>query len=392
MWDDVLAVEVLRSASLDGAAVANYVEAVTPLWTREQVRGYLVRDRESGGKSFELRAHSTVFCGGPWNDELGQKLSEQWKESLNPSKGVHLVFDSHRLDVPGALVMSHRSDGRIVFVIPRRDLGDGVTIVGTTDGPVAKGSNRPDDATVEREDVDYLLTMLNHYFPELGLSQKDIISSYVGVRPLMREQEGASLQKVSREHFIGRGPGGITFVVGGKYTTHRIMARDIVDQALKHWVEDAAQGLKEKSPPKTVASHTERSPNPKATHEAIARARLQAEKDGLRIPEKLWDRYGAEAVELPRLQPRHAPEDPPGFPMIAAQLRFCIRTGMVMHLEDFFLRRVPLFLARADHGEPWIEALGRVWAEETMSSETQRDLEIKRLRAEIARCSFESKW
>ncbi len=395
MWDDVLTVEVVRSAAMEGAAVANYVEAVTPLWTREQVRGFLVRDLEDRGKSFELRAHATVFCGGPWTDELGHKLSEQWKDTLNPSKGIHLVFDSHRLDVPGALVMSHREDGRIMFVIPRKDLGDGVTIVGTTDGPVAKDSGRPEDARVESDDVAYLMKMLDDYFPDLKLTNADIVSTYVGVRPLMREavHEGgkASLQKVTREHTIGRGPGGITYVVGGKYTTHRTMAAEIVDQALKHWMQDAAQGLKEKSPPKLVPSHTERSLNPRATHDANARARAQAEKEGLRISEKLWDRYGSEAVELLRLHMAPERDDPPGFPLLGAQLRFSIRAGMVLHLEDFFFRRVPLFLSRADHGRPWIEEMSRIWAEETMASETKRLIEVTRLEAAIESQAYESK-
>ena len=123
-----------------------------------------------------------MVCAGPWTDEVGVKLSSQWRGWLNPSKGVHLIFDLKKIPVPGAMVMSIPEDGRIAFVIPRPDYGAGVTIVGTTDGPTPKD---PDQAAVEPGDVEYLMGLLKRYFPELALTTSDILSAYVGVRPLM---------------------------------------------------------------------------------------------------------------------------------------------------------------------------------------------------------------
>ena len=152
MWDDVLAVENLRSAHALGAAVANYVEALGPLWTGERISGYKAKDVAvgGGGREFSIRAQKVVVCAGPWTDEIGAQLSTQWRSWLNPSKGVHLVFDWKRLPVPGAMVMNHPEDGRISFVIPRSDLGAGVTIVGTTDGPTPKS---PEKADIDSGDV-----------------------------------------------------------------------------------------------------------------------------------------------------------------------------------------------------------------------------------------------
>src|SRR5262249_54196224 len=119
MWDDVLAVETLRSASEGGAKIANYAEAVSALWMGEasgvppsplggieqakpdsipqsrqegRIIGFRVKDRESG-EMIDLRAKRTVVCAGPWTDQVGLTMSTHWRRWLNPSKGVHLIFD-----------------------------------------------------------------------------------------------------------------------------------------------------------------------------------------------------------------------------------------------------------------------------------------------------------
>jgi len=249
MWDDILVIDTLRAAFELGARVANYVEAVEPIVSNGMIRGFKVRDTESAAKELvDLRAKRVVVCAGPWTDEVGLRLSPDWRPWLKPSKGIHLVFDLKRIPLPGALVMSHPEDGRVSFVIPRPDYGSGVALVGTTDGPTPRD---PDRAVVEKSDVDYLLWLLNRTFPTLKIGYNDILSAYVGVRPLMappeessgagvsRNGNAASLQKVSREHFIGECEGGVTVVAGGKYTTHRCMAKEIVDYTLHAWERDA---------------------------------------------------------------------------------------------------------------------------------------------------------
>ena len=113
---------------------------------------------------------------------------------------------------------------------------------------------------------------------------------------------------------------------------------------------------------------------------------------------ELVERYGAEAEEILaqarrnsqtnlKANPSSQLADPDGFPEILAQLRHVMRTEMVVHLEDFFLRRVPLYLARADHGLPWAEALAQVWAEERGLTSSDAARELEQLKAEIARRS-----
>jgi glycerol-3-phosphate dehydrogenase len=323
--------------------------------------------------------------------------------------------------------MTGESDGRIAFVIPRPDFGAGVVIVGTTDGPAPA---EPERVEVEPADVNYLMGLLHRYFPELKLQVSDILSAYVGVRPLMGAQAGlpqtgtvgsegqpggsrdraVSLQKVSREHHIGPGPGGTTLVAGGKYTTARAMAEEIVDHALMYWRRDHREGRADALPDRALLvrrgpRRSTREPiNPAATPPALRLARARAGA-GARaeggavapsagaVPEALYDRYGAEAATVRQLDEEArralpgAPGDPEGFPCLLGQFRFALRQGMALHLEDFYLRRVPLFASRADRGLPWAETLARLWATERNLTAGDAARELESLRAELDRRS-----
>ncbi|MBY0472555.1 glycerol-3-phosphate dehydrogenase/oxidase [bacterium] len=376
MWDDVLTVETLRDAQVRGAHVANYVEAVQPVWTGDQISGYQVRDVSGAtpGEKFEIRAKRLVVCAGPWTDVLGAQLEKDWKPWLAPSKGVHIIFDLKKIPIPGSLVMSHPEDGRIVFVIPRPDFGSGVVIVGTTDGPAPAD---PAKVAVERSDIDYLMALLKKYFPALDLKESDILSGYAGIRPLVGQwveshtdpkkggesTSASNLQKVSREHHIGLGPGGSVFVAGGKYTTHRLMAREIVDYTLKMWTKFAKAGKTSAPPAGLKKSQTHIPVNPHASSDAMKEAKRKASEMDARIPEELFGRYGADALDIVSAYDESS-EDPPGFPYLEGQLRYAVKNGMVLHLKDFYLRRLPLYSSRKDHGLPWAEKLARAFVEE----------------------------
>ena len=123
---------------------ANYVRVDRLLASNGSVEGAEATDRLTGAR-LRIRARAVLVAAGPWTDELGRKLSPEWRTWLNPSKGVHLIFDLKRIPIPGALVMSHPQDGRISFVIPRPDFGPGVVIVGTTDSPSPADPEKTDD-------------------------------------------------------------------------------------------------------------------------------------------------------------------------------------------------------------------------------------------------------
>ncbi len=391
MWDDLMTIETLRSAHHQGAEIANYVEAISPIWKEDRIQGFLVRDCEEGSsnREVELHAKQVVICVGPWTDLMGKKLSVGWDPWLKPSTGIHLIFDQERLSVPGAMVMSHPEDGRISFIIPRKNFGKGMVIVGTTDAP---SPSDPDQARIQKKDIQYLLDLLNQYFPKKNLTREDIVAAYIGVRPLYaaEDKKMGGLKSVSREHHIGVGPGGVTMVAGGKYTTHRTMAQEIVDFTLKNWKRDARKGKADPLPPGIGYSNTKNPINMRITAPAVEECLAECDRRGWKIPESLLVHYGAEVLDLFEMDKTsgasidlESKSDPEGFPLLESQLRFAIRKQMVIHLKDFYFRRVPLYLSRKDHGAPWAERLAQIWGEEKGRGPDEVKNEIRMVCEEI---------
>lgn len=359
MWDDAMVIDVLAKAQSLGACVVSRAPVTqTSKDSKGNITQATVRD-ELSGKDYTVKFKQLIVCAGVWTDEVGKILdSKGWKKWLAPSRGLHLVFDWSRIPLPGAVVMQHPQDGRISFVIPRPDFGPGLTIVGTTDGPCTLPPDQIENETAAiQADTDYLMHLLQDYFPTLKLTHQDIVNHYIGIRPLVdpnRGQEGgagANLQKVSREHTIDRGPGNSVIVAGGKYTTFRRMAQEIVDFAMG-------------SSPEPQTDDLIFIP---ASQESINEAREQAEERGYSIPEKLFERYGADAVTIYEIYLKdcdRSVKDPEGFPCLEAQFRYSVRNQMVLSVEDFVRRRQPLHLCRTDHGQPWFDHLEKTLAEE----------------------------
>lgn len=397
MWDDIINVDNLRSAQDLGATVANYVEAINPIWENDQIKGYEVKDLENPDQeNISIHAHKVIFCGGPWTDLLGEKTTSNWKPWLSCSKGIHINFPLEKFPIKEAVVMATKEDGRFSFAIPRPDYGPGITIVGTTDGPSPK---EPEDIKFTKEDIDYLFDLINLYFSKLNLKKSDLISAYAGLKPLINPALGhdedvdlSRLQDVSREHHIDTGPGGVVIVAGGKYTTYRTMAIEIVDFTLKEWRKDAIHEKIDYYPRNLKESNTKIPLFPQGLPENVELALEQAKKEKIELPKKLIENYGADALVIYGISQNHpsrSSEDPDGFPLIEAQLRYHIRNGMVIHLDDFYMRRQPLYMARKDHTLPWAENLSHVLAEERNLSEDQRKKELDRLQEKI---EYFSQW
>lgn len=409
MRDDLLGIQVAREAAASGADLVNYVEATDPIIESGKVSGFHLVDNFGGGER-TVRARRVILCGGPWTDLVGSKINREWKNRLKVSKGVHLLFDLKRFPVQDAMVMQNPDDGRISFVIARPDYGDGMVIVGTTDSPVQSSVDNP---KIKKEDVDYLMHLLGRYFPELQLTHKDIVSAYVGIRPLVDPNVSAesdepgsahddagnpqepSLQKVSREHHIETLSNGVTFVVGGKYTTHRSMAHEVVQEMLKAAAEDEsddsvfAQALK-----KVAAVNNGQAGAPSWNFDSL---RVEAQKEELEFNDRILEEYGDESLEVFRIHQsktsQSAREWPEAFPMLGTQLRYHIRHSMTLHLNDFYFRRVPLYFARSDHGKPWAEALANIWAEELGLDQARALAEMDRLFEGIDQaCEFKAGW
>ena len=376
MDDDRLVLETLRSAHSLGAVAANYVSARKALFNHERVSGIECVDQFSQ-KSFVLKGKSFIGSVGPWTDLLGENLLGPWKKMLRPSKGVHLTFLRERLPLKTAVVMG--AESRIVFGIPRHEM----VIVGTTDTDFF---GDPSTVKTERSDVEYLLKVANQYFPGAQLTEKDIVASYAGVRPLI--DDGASTEsKTSREHLIWNDPRGITFVAGGKYTTYRNMAEQTIDHLMQSWsIEERA---------KYRNSGTVTALNPLITPELFERAKAQADEIAKRhkvspsLVAALAERHGLEAEHILKnglndLRPLgiFANEDELLWSLEALH---AIQETMCLSLTDFYFRRSPLVLARADHGIPLLKVLAPVMARALGWSMHEQEDQINALQKQLNR-------
>jgi glycerol-3-phosphate dehydrogenase len=358
MDDDRLVHETLRSANEAGASAVNYVKAVSAEMKDGKVKNVKVIDSLSG-ESFAIECAHVVGTTGPWTDIVGEKLVNDWKPVLRPTKGIHLTLPKGRLELSCAVVMGAQESTRIVFAIPRHEM----IIIGTTDTDF---SGDPAKATATAEDVEYLLKITNDYFPHAKLTVADIISSYVGVRPLVKDDSGSE-GKTSREHVIIDDPRGFTFIAGGKYTTYRLMSEQIVDRVLKTLPIEKRLSYKK--------CETVSALNPYVTEDHVRLANSRAITD---LEKKLAFRYGLESDEIIA----QYGADKTYWQLEAYQ---AIRTTMCFNLVDFFVRRVPLMLAYSDHGLSLLPEISEVFKAELGWSVGELESQQISLKAFIAK-------
>lgn len=345
MDDDRLVHETLRSANEAGAVCVNYTKVMKSKIENEKVVGLEVQDLISK-ENFLIQADQVVCTVGPWSDLVGEKMVSDWKQILRPTKGIHLTFHKNRLPLTSAVVMGAQESDRIVFAIPRHEM----IIVGTTDTDF---HGNPELASVTADDVKYLLKITNEYFPGADLTAKDILSSYVGVRPLVKD-DSDNENKTSREHTIISDPRGFTFVAGGKYTTYRLMSEQIVDLVIKHWPFEKKLSLNKCQTTEALNKYT--------TVETYAKAQADA---GTNADLKwLADRYGEEAFEI---------KNRFGANLSIWQLEAyqAIRKTMCLSLIDFYARRVPLVLAYQDHGLNLLDSIAEIFKTELKWSDQE---------------------
>ena len=220
--DAKLSLECLYDGLLEPCADALSYHEV--LKTHKGKDGYEVTFRSViSGEEFTVKTKFLVFTTGPFTDKLLPKLNIPWTHQLVPSKGIHLWLKEGSIEAKGSVVLTTR-DNRVVFVIPQRNS----ILVGTTETPVDMDMF---NIQATQKEVDYLLSVLKQYFPKASLNESSIISTFAGIRPLVREEgTNEALGKVSRFHKIFR-PDERTYVLlGGKYTTFRKMTQELASE------------------------------------------------------------------------------------------------------------------------------------------------------------------
>ena len=232
--DARLALTLARTAASRGALLVNYCKAVDLLFDGGKVAGLLCEDVETG-QSIKLRSRCVVNATGVWVDELRQKDGaanptdgrRPTKAMVAPSQGVHLVVDREFLQANVGLMVPKTEDGRVLFAVPWL----GKVILGTTDTPRDNLAREPEPF---KEEVDFILNESARYLRRAPV-RADVKSMWVGLRPLVKPQgdDGDNTKGLSREHTILVSRSGLVTVTGGKWTTYRAMAEDVLEKCFE---------------------------------------------------------------------------------------------------------------------------------------------------------------
>ncbi|MFO7953000.1 MAG: glycerol-3-phosphate dehydrogenase/oxidase [Bacillota bacterium] len=207
-----------------GSSIAlNYIRAGDYVKDSEGwVRGVKAVDA-LGGDSFSIEGKCVVAAAGAWTDEA-LKAADYEQARIYPTKGVHVVVPNERVGNRNAFSIISIDDNRFFFVLRRGK----VSFIGTTDTAYYHESTNLDEPWCNKEDCDYLLRTVNKMFPHARLTYNDIIGTFAGIRPLIKEEGAKQESDVSRKHQIFQTKDGVVAIAGGKSTIHRRMAEDLL--------------------------------------------------------------------------------------------------------------------------------------------------------------------
>lgn len=227
--DSRLTLANVMDAAAHGAVVVNYapVKSLTYATPNGAADGVEIVD-QMGGHRVHVRARLVVNCSGPWTDEIARLEDVNAGPAVRGTKGVHIAVPASRVGNVAAVTMTSPDDGRVMFTLPA---SGGYTIIGTTDTPT---NEHPSAVRASRGDVRYLLNACNHFFPDAKLEDADVVSAWAGIRPLVASGNTGDPSSASREAAVNLTKRGVLTATGGKLTTYRSQAEDIVDAALKH--------------------------------------------------------------------------------------------------------------------------------------------------------------
>lgn len=208
-----------------GAVVLNHaaVEGLVREGTR--IVGARVRDARTGAVA-EVRAGVVVNAAGPWSDAVRRLADPAVPHGVRGAKGVHVLVPRERVGNRGALTILAPQDGRVMFVLPAGDFA----MLGTTDTYTA---DDPAEVRADEGDVAYLLAAVNAHFPAARLGRDDVVSAWAGIRPLVASAAAGRPSDASREHELVSDVPGLLSITGGKLTTYRSMAAQVVDAAVR---------------------------------------------------------------------------------------------------------------------------------------------------------------
>ncbi|MGQ9536735.1 MAG: FAD-dependent oxidoreductase [Actinomycetota bacterium] len=377
--DARLTLSHVQSAYLEGACCLSYVKVIDFLRRDGMVCGVRARD-EIGGRELDIEARVVLNCTGPWTDFVCRLDEPDAAPKLRPTKGSHVVVPWERVKAYNAMPILSPRDQRMLFVVPWRNFA----LIGTTDTDY---DGDYDHVRASRDDVDYILEAANRALPRARLDHDDILSTYAGLRPLVLEGGGKDVKEsqMSREHSIYESYSGLLSIAGGKLTTARSMAEELVDLAARRLEErHGLSGI----PRCTTKNAPVFGKDGRDFHKRLERLAREVRLDDDVIHRLQFLGTGAlrvlglmaEDLSLSRRLGE-------GIPYLEAQVVYSAREEMVVNLEDFMVRRSLIFYEDPEQGLGCAERVAELLGQELGwdEAEKKRQMEGYRRVVELSR-------
>lgn len=370
--DTRLTLASVLAAREAGAVVVNHMNVTGGVHDGTQLVGVTVRD-ELEDHEFEVRAPLVINCTGPWSDATASLTGVPTTQSVHGAVGSHIAVSRQRLGNQDAVTITSPLDGRVMFVLPA-----GVhTIIGTTERPATSG---PDNVRASAQEVTYLLRSVNERFPYAKLTSDDVISAWAGIRPLASSHttEGDDTGSASREHAIVRAANGLVSVTGGKLTTYRAMAIDVIDRATDRKASSDAEERSESEPlpggDMVSLEQTEQDATNTVGDAAVGERLAQAYGSRWR---NVWSYAQREAALRERLVGQ--------LPYLLAEVAHAVERESACTLADVLVRRTHVAYETRDHGVAAAARITPLMAALLGWSDARSARELERYQAEVLR-------
>ena len=337
---------VARTAARHGAVIATRVSAESLIRVGKSVTGVVAKDLVSG-KTISIKAAVTVMCAGIWSDELHSKFDLKAGYDVTMSKGAHIVLPGSAIKSDAGIIL--KTPVSVLFIIPWADKW----IVGTTDTPYTGDRSEP---FASREDVQYIVDQANRVLsPQINIDE--IIGVYAGLRPLVSNKKNSLTTKLSREHTVDRPAPGFVSIAGGKYTTYRIMGRDVIDLAANELRKLTPESITDKLPLVGADGY----------FALVQQVDRLAADSGLSVETitHLLNRYGSmisEILELIEETPSLSKKLAADLPYIKAEIYYAASHEGARSVDDVISRRTRIAFEAHNYGVELTESIAEIIA------------------------------
>lgn len=345
--DSRLAVNLAQTSAEHNGVLINYMKVTDLIKENDFVQGVKAKDMLSGDE-YEIMGRVVINATGVFTDSVLSMDDEDAEPIIAPSQGVHLIVDGDFLQGDTAIMVPHTDDGRVLFAVPWH----GKVVLGTTDTPVDDVSLEP---RAQEDEIEFILKHAAQYLTK-DPTRQDVQSVFAGLRPLVkaRDEQGKKTASLSRDHTLMVNPSGLVTIAGGKWTTYRKMAEDVVDQALivagLQKVECGTEDLRIHGWMKNTDNN-----------------------DPLHL-------YGSDKIAIEKIIEQNPEMGEPlheRLPYLKAEVVWATREEMAVTVEDVLARRTRALLLDAKASREMAPEVARLMAEEAGYDETWQKQQIE---------------